>query len=129
MITPPGFNTVTPYFFVEDAAAFISFLVNGLDGEEVLRHLRDDGAIANAQVRLGTSTVMVSEASADYPAMAASYYLYVDDADAAMKKAMAAGAIEIMAVRDMPYKDRQGGVRDAFGNLWWISQRLVVGPY
>jgi PhnB protein len=34
-----------------------------------------------------------------------------------------------MEVADMPYGDRQGGVRDAWGNLWWISQRLVDAPY
>lgn len=34
-----------------------------------------------------------------------------------------------MAVADRPYGDRQGGVRDAHGHLWWISQRLVDGPY
>lgn len=128
MRIPPGFNTVTPYFFVEDAAGFLDFLVRGLGGEEVLRHL-DGERIANAQVRLGTSTVMVSESSARFPAMPASYYLYVADADEAMSRAIAAGAESIMPVADMPYGDRQGGVRDAWGNLWWISQRLVDGPY
>ena len=128
MRIPPGFNTVTPYFFVEDAAGFLDFLVRGLGGEEVLRHL-DGERIANAQVRLGTSTVMVSESSARFPAMRASYYLYVADADDAMSRAIAAGAESIMPVADMPYGDRQGGVRDAWGNLWWISQRLVDGPY
>ena len=34
-----------------------------------------------------------------------------------------------MAVADMPYDDRQGGVRDRGGNIWWISQRLVREPY
>jgi PhnB protein len=61
--------------------------------------------------------------------MPASYYLYVEDADAAMKKAIAAGATKIMEVADMPYKDRQGGVKDQFGNVWWLSQRLIPGPY
>ncbi|MFO1405927.1 MAG: hypothetical protein U1F08_00200 [Steroidobacteraceae bacterium] len=128
MRMPPGFNTVTPYFFVEDAAGFLGFLVHGLDGEEILRHL-DGVRIANAQVRLGTSTVMVSEASARFPAMPGSYYLYVANADAAMARAVAAGAEPVMSVADMPYGDRQGGVRDAWGNLWWISERLVEGPY
>jgi len=50
---PPGFNTVTPYFFVSDAPAFIAFLTDGLDGVEIGRHMRD-GRVANAQVRLGT---------------------------------------------------------------------------
>ena len=128
MRMPPGFNTVTPYFFVANAAGFIEFLVRGLGGEEILRHL-DGERIANAQVRLGTSTVMASESSATFPAMPASYYLYVADADEAMARAMAAGAESIMPVADMPYGDRQGGVRDAWGNLWWISERLVDGPY
>jgi PhnB protein len=129
MQLPPGFATVTPYFFAERADAFVEFLVNGLDGTEVLRHKREDGRIANAQVVLGTATVMVSEASERYPAMPASYYLYVDDADAALARALAHGATLESAVRDMPYGDRQGGVRDPWGNLWWISQRLVAHGY
>jgi PhnB protein len=128
MHLPPGFNTVTPYFFVTGAHGFIDFLVQGLGGREISRHMNGD-RIANAQVQLGTSTVMVSEASPDYPAMQASYYLYVEEAASAMSRAVAAGATEIMAVMDMPYGDRQGGVRDPHGNLWWLSQRLVDGPY
>jgi PhnB protein len=128
MHIPPGFNTVTPYFFVDDAAGFIDFLVAGLGGTEILRHL-DGKRIANAQVQLGTSAVMVSEASAAFPAMPASYYLYVENADESMSRARKAGATEVMAVADMPYGDRQGGVRDRHGNLWWISQRQVAGPY
>lgn len=91
MYLPPGFNTVTPYFFVEQAERFIAFLVDGLGGIETGRHLRPDGLIANAQVRLGTSTVMVGEPSGQYAVMAGSYYLYVDDADAAMARALAHG--------------------------------------
>lgn len=128
MRVPPGFNTVTPYFFVDGAADFLGFLVSGLGGTEVGRHMNGD-RIANAQVRLGTSTVMVSESSPAFPAMPASYYLYVEDADDVMAMAKGAGAVEVMPVADMPYGDRQGGVRDTHGNLWWISQRLEDGPY
>lgn len=128
MLIPPGFNTVTPYFFMTDAADFIDFLVVGLGGTEVGRHMNGD-RIANAQVRLGTSTVMVSEASSAFPAMPASYYLYVENADEAMKAAISAGASQIMAVADMPYGDRQGGIKDKHGNIWWLSQRLVPESY
>lgn len=128
MRIPPGFNTVTPYFFVEGAERFIEFLVQGLGGIETGRHMNGE-RIANAQVHIGTSTVMVSEASSGFPAMPASYYLYVENADESMIKAIAAGGTEIMAIADMPYKDRQGGIRDPFGNLWWLSQRLIDGPY
>ncbi len=129
MYIPPGFNTVTPYFFVNDAEAFVGFLVNGLGGVETLRSLRPDGLIANVQVKLGTSTLMVGDVSGKYPAMAGSYYLYVEDADASMARALEHGATLEMEVGDMPYGDRQGGVRDAHGNIWWISQRIVKEPY
>ena len=57
-----------------------------------VRSLRPDGKVANAQVKLGTSTVMVSEAAGGFPAMSASYYLYVENADASMALALARGA-------------------------------------
>lgn len=129
MYLPPGFNTVTPYFFVREAESFVQFLLQGLGGIETCRSLREDGQIANVQVCLGTSTVMVSEASPRYPAMASAFYLYVENADAAMAQALAHGASLEMEVGDMPYGDRQGGVRDAHGNIWWISQRIVHEPY
>lgn len=87
MYIPPGFNTVTPYFFVKDAESFVLFLV---------------------QVRLGKSTIMVSEATDRYPAMAAAFYIYVSDANAAMKRALETGASLEMEVADMPYGDREG---------------------
>jgi PhnB protein len=129
MYIPPGFNTVTPYLFADDAERLVEFLVRGLGGTETLRTMRPDGRVANAQVRLGTSTVMVSESSPRYGATPASYYLYVEDAHASMKQALACGATLEMEVGDRPYGDRQGGVRDPHGNIWWISQRIVHEPY
>ena len=129
MYMPPGFSTITPYFFVDGAEDFVAFLVRAFGGVEELRSLRRDGRIANAQVRIGTSMVMVSEASARYPAMAAPFYIYVEDAERSMAQAIAAGATLEMEVGDMPYGDRQGGVRDRHGNIWWISQRVVRAPY
>ena len=66
MRIPLGFNTVTPYFFVENANQLLRFLVHRLGGTEILRHMNGE-RVANAQVVLGTSTVMVSEASTSFP--------------------------------------------------------------
>jgi len=129
MYVPPGFTTVTPYFFVANAEAFACFLVQGLGGTETCRTMRPNGVIQNVQVKLGTSTVMVSEATERYKPMAAAYYLYVEDADASMRQALAHGAVLEMEVGDMPYGDRQGGVKDQHGNIWWISQWTVHEPY
>ena len=128
MYVPPGFGTVTPYIFADDAERLVRFLVQGLGGAETCRTMRGD-TIANCQVAIGTTTVMVSEASERFPASRAAFYLYVEDADASMSRALSAGAPLLMKVADMPYGDRQGGVTDPSENIWWISQRLVEEPY
>jgi PhnB protein len=128
MKIPPGFNTITAYLIANDAPALIDFLVQGLGGKEILRHLHE-GKIQHAQVQVGTSTIMLSEASSEYPAMAAAYYVYVENADTAHKNVLAAGAIEMMPVTNMPYGDRHGGVRDPFGNIWWLAQRVAQDGY
>lgn len=129
MIIPEGFATVTPYLFVDGAEIYGRFIVEGLGGAQTVCSLREDGKIANAQFRIGNSTIMISEAGRGFPATSASYYLYVDNADAAVERAIAAGGVSVMEVADMPYGDRQGGVRDSQNNIWWISQRLVDQPY
>ncbi len=129
MYIPPGFSTVTPYFFCGQRRGFCALSGRGSWLTEVCRTLRPNGLIANVQVQLGTSTVMISEATERYKPMAAAYYLYVEDADASIQQALAHGAILEMEVDDMPYGDRQGGVKDQHGNIWWISQRIVHEPY
>ena len=94
-----------------------------------VRTTAPDGRVANCQIRLDTATIMISEASELFPASSAAFYLYVSDADASFAQAVAAGAENIMDVADMPYGDRQGGVRDPSGNIWWISERLSDEPY
>jgi PhnB protein len=128
MYVPPGFGTGAPYVFADKAERLVRFLVDGLSGTEICRTMRG-GSIANCQVAIGTTTLMVSEASQQFPPSRASFYLYVENADESMQRALDAGASRVIAVADMPYGDRQGGVSDPSGNLWWISQRLVEEPY
>lgn len=129
MHIPPGFTTVFPYIFATDASAYLDFLRDGLGGEILGVERSPDGVVRNAHIRFGDTTIMVSEAVPGIEASRATFYLYVEDADAAMKQAVAAGGKQRGAVADMPYGDRQGGVADPSGNIWWLSQRLVAGPY
>ena len=129
MNVPAGFGVVTPYIFADDAGTYLEFLIAAFDGEELGRSVMPNGRIANAQIRFSGTTLMVSEASPQFPASRAAFYLYVDDADVAMARALGCGATRIMDVGDMPYGDRQGGVADPCGNIWWISQRLTKAPY
>ena len=129
MHIPPGFTTVFPYIFATDARNYLTFLVQGLGGETLHVLASPDGTVRNAHVRFGDTTIMVSEARDSFQPSRGTYYIYVEDADAAMARAVAAGGRSLGPVADMPYNDRQGGVADTSGNIWWLSQRLVPGPY
>lgn len=129
MYLPDGFGTIAPYIFVRGAGEFGKFLKKAFSGVETIRTKHPDGAIANLQIKIGSTAIMISEESDGYPAMSSAFYIFVENADDAMEQAIAAGAILEMGVADMPYNDRQGGVKDPFGNIWWISQHLVDRPY
>jgi len=129
MHVPKGFAVVTPYIFADGAGEYVRFLEAVFGAREIGRSTAPNGRIANCQLQFSTTTIMVSEASEQFPATHGAYYFYVADADAAMAKAEQAGAQKIMDVGDMPYGDRQGGVRDPAGNIWWVSQRMTAEPY
>lgn len=129
MHVPEGFGVVTPYIFADGAEEYVHFLEAAFGAHEIGRSTAADGRIANCQLQFSATTIMVSEASEQFPATRAAHYLYVADADAAMAKAEQAGAEKIMDVGDMPYGDRQGGVRDPAGNIWWVSQRMTAETY
>jgi PhnB protein len=129
MHVPEGFGVVTPYIFADGAEEYVRFLEEAFGAQEIGRSTAPNGRIANCQLQFSATVIMLSEASEEFPATRATYYLYVADADVAMTKAEQAGAQRIMDVGDMPYGDRQGAVRDPAGNIWWVSQRMTAEPY
>ncbi len=129
MHIPNGFAQVTPYIFATDADKYMDMLLRALGGKDMGRTHRDDGKLANGQLRFGDASIMISEAGRGFPPSQSTLYFYVADADAAMKQALENGMSKIMDIADMPYGDRQGGVKDSAGNIWWISQRLTDVPY
>lgn len=54
--------------------------------------------------------------------------MYIPPGFNTTSQALRHGATLEMPVANMPCGDRQGGVRDSHGNIWWISQRLVEEP-
>ena len=128
-MSPKGFGTMFPYIFASQASEYLRFLKAAFDAQEIGISEDPDGTIANARIRIGTTTFMVSEATEGFEPSRAAFYLYVEDADEAFKRAVSCGAEKIMDPMDMPYGDRQGGVTDPSGNLWWISTRRVQKPY
>jgi uncharacterized glyoxalase superfamily protein PhnB len=119
---PEGFHTITPYLTVRGATKTIEFLKQAFGAETMFEPMkRPDGQIMHAQIKIGDSILMLAEASAQCQPTQASFYLYVPDADASHKRAVAAGATSTMAPTDQFYGDRMGCVKDPSGNTWSVA--------
>jgi PhnB protein len=119
-----GFHTVTPYLMVQEAAKLIDFVKEAFAATELFRGTGSAGGI-HAEVRIGDSMVMIGGAGTwNGEPMPAAIYLYMDDVDAVYKRALQAGAASLSEPADQPYGDRIAGVKDPFGNVWYIATHI-----
>jgi PhnB protein len=125
---PDGYHTVTPYLVVPEAARLIDFIKQAFDAQESVRMARPDGRVMHAEVRIGDSVVMMGDAGEGSPARACMIHLYVPDADATYQRALQAGATAVREPANQFYGDRSGGVRDPWGNDWWIATHVEDVP-
>lgn len=125
---PPNFRNIAPYFLVEDAPKFIDFLVSALGGTETGRYLRPDGKVMHAAVAIGDSMIELGDTNEQYPSRPMTVHLYVDDCDATYARALEAGATALTPLADMHWGDRQGQVKDSFGNTWYIATPKTYDP-
>ena len=125
---PDGYHTVTPFLSVKGCAQLMDFMKQALGAEEVMRMPGPGGLVVHAEVNIGNSRLMLSEATQS-PAMPGSFYLYVTDVDALYKRAVGAGATSQMQPTDQFWGDRMATVSDRFGNTWSIAtHREDVAP-
>lgn len=121
---PDGYHTVTPYLLAVDAEGLIDFLERAFGATLLDRYDGPDGRMAHAALQVGDSKVMMGQASEEWPAMRAMLHLYVDDVDAAFRRAVEAGGRVVREPETMFYGDRSAGVDDPHGNQWWISTHV-----
>ncbi|MBI3724357.1 VOC family protein [bacterium] len=118
---PDGFHSVTPYLVIRGVPKLIDFLKHAFGAKDMGRHERPDKSVMHAQVRIGDSMVMMGEPQGDVAPKPAMLYLYVEDTDATYRRAIEAGGTSLMEPADQFYGDRNAGVKDSFGNQWWIA--------
>ncbi|MDQ1121245.1 MULTISPECIES: VOC family protein [Pseudoxanthomonas] len=120
------------YLCVRDAAAAMDFYARVFGARELFRLTEPDGRIGHAEVDLDGHTLMLSE---EYPDMGVrspehlgatpvTLHLHVDDADALVARAVAAGGTLERAMQDHFYGERSGTVRDPFGHRWLIGHAI-----
>jgi PhnB protein len=133
---PEGYHTVTPYLAVDDAAEAIEFYKKVFGAKERGRMEAPGGKIGHAELEIGDSVVMLSDAlpqfstrpPKDLGGTSVSVFMYVEDVDAVVKQAVDAGATVTMEIADQFWGDRFGSVQDPFGHLWSIATHVEDVP-
>ncbi|MGE0386990.1 MAG: VOC family protein [Gammaproteobacteria bacterium] len=129
---PDGASSVTPHLVIAGAAQAIDFYTRAFGAVEKFRLPTPEGRLMHAEIRVGNSTVMLVD---DFPEHGSrspptlggtpiTLHLYVEDADAVLARAAAAGARVIMPVQEMFWGDRYGVVEDPFGHRWSIATHV-----
>ena len=130
---PEGFHSVTPVITFDNAAAAIDWYKKALGAEEVSRFSGPDGKIMHAEIKIGSSRIMLNDAvmggkgPKEIGGSPVSFWIFVDDCDALFNRALGAGATvfrgDLGAMRDQFWGDRTGTVTDPHGYNWTIATR------
>ena len=123
---PDGYHTVTPSIIVDNGSEAIEFYKRALGAEVLFRMDTPDGRLGHAELKIGDSIVFVGDEFPDYGMRSpkslggthGGLALYVEDADAAFEKAVAAGSTVVMPMMDAFWGDRYGKVVDPYGHVW-----------
>jgi PhnB protein len=114
-----GIGAVRPYLYGN--LEVLEFIKQAFGGVE-LERLPVGSSGFHVESRIGDSVVVIEAAKTPPPSFTpGSIYIYVPDADAAYERAVAAGAVTIAKPEDKPYQERAFGVRDPFGNIWYVA--------
>ena len=126
---PQGYHSATPYLTLHDAAKALEFYKRAFGAQEIMRMAGPDGKVMHAEIKIGDSIVMLGDempgSSVRSPqalnGTTGGIMLYVEDVDAAFKRAVDAGAQTETPPADMFWGDRYGRLRDPFGHSWSIA--------
>jgi len=120
---PEGFHTVNPFLLVRGAEELARWIERAF-GARVAMVRDGNGVVQHVEATIGDSKMMINECPPHEQPMPAGLYLYVENVDAAWKRAMGAGAQEMMPLEDQFWGDRAGGMRDRWGNAWFLASRI-----
>src|SRR2546427_5769740 len=118
---PEGYHTIRLVLVVDDSAKLIDYLKEAFGDREKERFTDPSGKIVRAEVTLGDSIVQLSDAIGEWKPVQVPLLLYVTDTDSTYRQALKAGATSLREPMDAFYGDRTAGVKDSFGNSWWIA--------
>ena len=129
---PDGMHSLTPHLICADAASAIDFYRRAFGAVETMRLPAPGGKLMHAAVRIGDSTLMLVDEMPEWGALGpralkgspVTIHLSVDNVDAVVAQAVAAGAKVTLPVADMFWGDRYGQLEDPYGHRWSVATHI-----
>ncbi|NQV71931.1 VOC family protein [bacterium] len=121
---PEGYTSVAPYLTVNGAERTIAFAVDVFGAERLRSYPGENGRLLHAEVRIGDTVVMFTDAVDGWPAIPSHVHVYVPDVDATYKRALAVGATPVKHPEKGADEDKRGGFQDAGGTTWWVATQV-----
>lgn len=123
---PDGYRPVDPWVISGSSDAAIAFMteVFGASERPGSRVLNADGSVGHVEVELDGSVILMFDSQPGWAPTPAHLRVYVNDAQAAVDCAVAAGARKVTAVTALAFGERVARVRDPQGHLWWIHEHF-----
>jgi len=129
---PDGASVVIPRLVCRDPAAAIDFCVRTFDAVERVRRPGPDGTVAHALLTIGPAMIMIEAEWPTLPSRAPKpdgtspvvMYVYVEDVDRTVERAMALGAQTLIPATDQFWGDRTACIMDVSGHVWTIATRI-----
>jgi PhnB protein len=129
---PDGMHTVTPHLICGGAAEAMEFYKKAFNASELGRLSSPQGKLLHGAIRIGDSTVMLVDEFPDWGALGpkslkgspVAMHIYVEDVDAFVAHATAAGAKVTMPLQDMFWGDRYCKLEDPFGHQWSVATHV-----
>ena len=132
---PDGYTSLTPFVVFDNTAAAIEFYKGAFDAEVIMSIPAPDGKIMYAELQIGSARLMIgtpcSESGGEKTQSAkilggspVSFYVYVEDVQAAVNKAKDTGMTEKKGIVDMFWGDRIGTLTDPFGLDWTVAEHV-----
>jgi len=133
---PDGYHSVTPYLILDDATRALEFYKKAFGAVELARFPAPGGKIGHAEIKIGDSPIMLADEHPEMGQRSArtiggspiSLMVYVENVDALVAQALAAGAKLTRPVANQFYGDRTGGVEDPFGYFWYLATHIEDVP-
>lgn len=129
---PEGMHTVTPHLVCAGAADAIEFYKKAFNAVEIGRTAGPQGKLLHGLIRIGDSKVMLVDEFPDWGSFGpkslkgspVTMHLYVEDVDAFVAHAAAAGTKITMPLQDMFWGERYCKLEDPFGHHWSVATHV-----